>query len=191
MPREDWERNTIEAIFRPRGLYPNKPIVSVLDIGCGLALKSQFIAAEIRIGLDLWRPYLERIDATVPYVTLNADAMRIDELFLPRSFDLVLLLDVVEHLEKPEALQLIAKAETVARQAVVVETPQGFLPQDIDILGLGGDHLQTHRSGWEAEEFQALGYDVVERPYTLSDVRRHTTETAPRMIVQLDAIKRF
>jgi SAM-dependent methyltransferase len=191
MPREDWERNTIEVIFRSHGLYPEGPIVSVLDVGCGLALKSQFIAAEIRVGLDLWRPYLERIDAKVPYVTVNADAMRIDELFLPNSFDLVLLLDIIEHLEKPDALRLMEKAETVARKAVVVETPKGFLAQNIDILGLGGDHLQTHRSGWDAEEFLVLGYDVVQRPYTLSNVRRHTSAVAPQQIVQLDAIKRL
>jgi SAM-dependent methyltransferase len=190
MPREDWQRNTIEAIFRPRGLYPEGHISTVLDVGCGLALKSQFIAADIRVGLDIWRPYLARIDATVPYVALQADAMAIDSLFLPRSFDLVLLLDVVEHLEKPEALRLMAKAEAIARRAVVVETPRGFLPQNLDILGLGGDALQTHRCGFEPEEFCALGYAVVERPYRLSPTRRHTTETSPDEIVMLDAIRR-
>lgn len=189
MPRDDWERNTIEAIFRPRGLYPSERIRSVLDVGCGLSLKSQFIEADIRVGLDIWRPYLERIDATVPYVPIQADAMTIDSLFLPRSFDLVLLLDVVEHLEKDEALRLIAKAEAVARQAVVIETPRGFLPQNMDILGLGGDSLQTHRCGFEPEEFTALGYSVVERPYRLSPVRRHTTKIAPEEIVMLDAIR--
>ena len=92
MPRDDWERNTIEVIFKPSGLYPEGRISSVLDVGCGLSLKSQFIQADIRVGLDLWRPYLEKIDAQVPYVTINADAMRIDELFLPKSFDLVPML---------------------------------------------------------------------------------------------------
>ncbi len=191
MPRDDWERNTIEAIFRPRGLYPDGHIASVLDVGCGLALKSQYIAADIRVGLDLWRPYLERIDAVVPYVTIQADAMQIDALFLPRSFDLVLLLDIVEHLDKPEALALIAKAEAIARRAVVIETPRGFLAQDRDILGLGGDALQTHRCGFEPHEFAERGYDVVERPYLLSTTRRHSTQTSPAEIVMLDAIRRL
>ncbi len=190
MPREDWETNTIEAIFRPHGLYPQEPVVSILDIGCGLSLKSQFISAQIRVGLDIWRPYLEKIDATVPYVTVNADAMTIDQLFLPRSFDVVLILDVIEHMEKAQAITLLRKAEAIARQAVILETPKGFLPQDIDILGLGGDHYQTHRSGYEPEELEALGYTVLQRPYTLSPVRRHSTETAPDSIVQLNAIKR-
>lgn len=191
MPRDDWQRNTIEAIFRPHGLYPEGHVSTVLDIGCGLALKSQFISADIRVGLDIWRPYLEKIDATVPYVTIHADAIRIDSLFLPRSFDLVLLLDIVEHMDKPQAFELMDKAEAVARRAVVIETPKGFLPQDIDILGLGGDHYQTHRSGFETEELAARGYDVLERPYTLSRTRRHSMAVSPESITLLNAIKRL
>ena len=191
MPRDDWERNTIEVIFKPAGLYPEGRIGSVLDVGCGLSLKSRYIQADIRVGLDLWRPYLEKIDATVPYVTINADATRMDELFLPKSFDLVLMLDIIEHLDKPEALRLMEKAERIARKATVIETPKGFLPQNLDILGLGGDSLQTHRCGFETEELASLGYDVIERPYTLSPTRRHTTEAAPETITLLNAIKRL
>lgn len=191
MPRADWEQNTIENIFRPRGLYPRERISTVLDVGCGLSLKSQFIEADIRVGVDAHRPYLEKIDAKVPYVCISADALHLERLFLPRSFDLVLLLDIVEHLDKPDALELIRQAEIVARRAVVIETPKGFLPQNIDILGLGGDHLQTHRCGFESDELAASGYDVVVRPYTLSQVKRHTTEKSPASIEMIDAIKRF
>ena len=191
MPRADWEANTIENIFRPRGLYPLERISTVLDVGCGLSLKSQFIDADIRVGVDVHRPYLEKIDAKVPYVCVCADALQIERLFLPRSFDLVLLLDIVEHLEKPDALELIRQAETIARRAVVIETPKGFLHQNIDILGLGGDHFQTHRCGFETDELAARGYDVVVRPYTLSQVKRHTTEKSPESIEMIDAIKRF
>lgn len=191
MPRADWEENTIENIFRPRGLYPPERISTVLDVGCGLSLKSQFIEADIRVGVDIHRPYLQKIDAKVPYVCVNADVAQLEQLFLPRSFDLVLLLDIVEHLEKPAALELIRQAEIIAKRAVVIETPKGYLAQNIDILGLGGDHFQTHRCGFEVEEFTAMGYDVVVRPYTLSKVRRHTSETSPDTIEMLDVIKRF
>ena len=191
MPREDWEKNTIENIFRPLGLYPEGRIVSVLDVGCGLSLKSQYIEADIRVGLDAHRPYLEKIDAKVPYVCLQGDATKLRELFLPKSFDMVLLLDIVEHLEKPAAIDLIEQAEAIARRAVVIETPEGFLPQNIDILGLGGSHFQTHRCGFEVAELKARGYDVVTRPYTLSAVKRHTTAVSPATINMLDAIKRF
>ncbi|MCC7047957.1 MAG: hypothetical protein IT562_14695, partial [Alphaproteobacteria bacterium] len=93
MPREDWVANTVERIFEAEGLYPTGKVKSVLDVACGLSLKSQYIDAEIRVGVDIYRPYLEKIQADVPYVAVLADCMDIGKLFLPRSFDLVLLLD--------------------------------------------------------------------------------------------------
>lgn len=191
MPREDWIKNTLENIFTPKGLWPDGHISTVLDVGCGLSLKSQYIQADIRVGLDIYRPYLEKIDARVPYICINADASQIDTLFLHKSFDIVTLLDIVEHLEKPDALELIDKAGRLAKRAVVIETPLGLLPQNMDILGLGGDHFQTHRCGFEVEELEALGYEVIIRNYELSPVKRHTSETSPACIQMIDAIKRY
>lgn len=191
MPREDWQKNTLENIFMPVGLWPDGHIGSVLDVGCGLSFKTQYIKADIRVGVDAYRPYLEKIDATVPYVCINADAQQIDSLFLHKSFDIVALLDIVEHLEKSDALELIEKAGELARRAVVIETPLGFLPQNMDILGLGGDHYQTHRCGFEAEELEAMGYEIVIRTYELANVKRHTSESSPVTIKMMDAIKRY
>lgn len=191
MPREDWQKNTLENIFIPAGLWPDGHIGSVLDVGCGLSFKTQYIKADIRVGVDAYRPYLEKIDAKVPYVCINADAQQIDSLFLHKSFDIVALLDIVEHLEKPDALMLIDKAGKLARRAVVIETPLGFLPQNMDILGLGGDHYQTHRCGFEAEELAAMGYEIVIRTYELANVKRHTSASSPATIQMMDAIKRY
>ena len=58
------------------------------------------------------------------------------------------------------------------------------------ILGYGGDHWQTHRSAWEPEEFEARGYKVLVRDYTMSDKKRHSTITDIDPHVQMiDAIK--
>lgn len=189
MPREDWIRNSVQSIFESRGLYPSGRVKSVLDVGCGLSFKSQYIDAELRVGVDVYRPYLEKVDATCPHILVNADALDIGRLFLPRSFDLVLLLDIVEHLDKDQSLRLIAMAESLARVAVVIETPKGFIPQDIDIWGHGGDTWQTHRCGWEPPEFEAMGYQVVLRDYRMSDVKRHSLVDSPVDIQMIDAIK--
>ena len=106
MPKEDWESNTIQKIFESEKLYPSGKIHSVLDVACGLSLKSQYINAELRVGIDIYRPFLEKIKADVPFVAINADALDICKLFLPKSFDMVLLLDIVEHLEKNDTLKL-------------------------------------------------------------------------------------
>jgi len=191
MPREDWIANSVQSIFEKEGLFPSGKIHTVLDVACGLSLKSQYIDADLRLGLDIYRPFLEKIEADCPYAVINADAMEIEKLFLPDSFDLVLLLDIVEHLEKPDSLRLLEMAERIARVAVIVETPRGYIPQNIDIWGWGGHEHQTHRSGWEVEDFTDRGYDVVVRKYRMSDAKRHTELEVDPDIELIDAICRF
>lgn len=191
MPREDWVANTVERIFEAEGLYPTGKVRSVLDVACGLSLKSQYITADLRVGVDIYRPYLEKIQADVPYAAVLADCMDIGKLFLPRSFDLVLLLDIVEHLEKPQSLRLMEMAEQIARVAVIVETPKGYVPQNIDIWGHGGHEFQTHRCGWEPGELEARGYRCILRDYRMSAVRRHTEIDVAPDIQMIDAIKRM
>jgi len=169
VPKEDWSANNVQKLFTDAGWYPTGRIKSVLDVGCGLSLKSQFIDADIRVGLDLHRPYLESIETDVPYVAICGDARKLKHLFLPKSFDLVLLLDIVEHLDKMGALYLIETAESLARVAVIIETPSGFVPQNLDILGFGANSLQTHRCGWTKKELEDLDYQVLVRPYKMCD----------------------
>ena len=189
MPKEDWAENTVQKIFERQGLYPTGKVRTVLDLGCGLSLKCKFIDADVRVGLDIYRPFLEKIEADVPYVAINADVMSLANLFLPQSFDLVMACDLVEHLEKPDAMAVLDMAETIANVAVIVETPRGFIPQNIDIWGHGGHAYQTHRSSWEPHDFEARGYKVILRDYTMSDVKRHTDVDVDPHIQMIDAIR--
>ena len=189
MPRDDWETNTIDKIFQREGLYPKERISTILDVACGLSLKSQYLDADIRVGVDIYKPYLAKIDAKVPFTTVVGDVRRLDDLFIEKSFDLVLMLDIIEHLEKPDSLALLQTAERLAKVAVIIETPEGFVPQNIDIWGHGGDEFQTHRCGWEKAELEELGFHVIRRPYTMQNVRRHTEIDVPVNIHLLDGIK--
>jgi hypothetical protein len=189
VPKEDWQNNTVQRIFERAGLYPKQKISTVLDVACGLSLKSQYIDADVRVGVDIYRPYLERIEASVPFAKVLYDVRKLDEVFVERSFDLVIMLDIIEHLEKDESLALMKTAEKIAKVAVIVETPDGFIPQNIDIWGHGGDEWQTHRCGWEKAELEGMGYQVVRRPYTMSNVRRHTEIDVPVDVHLLDGIK--
>jgi len=189
VPRQDWQTNTIDKILGREGLYPTQRISSILDVACGLSLKSQYLEADIRVGVDIYRPYLEKIDATVPYTTVVHDVRKLDEVFIDKSFDLVLMLDIIEHLEKDESLAMMKIAERLAKVAVIVETPEGYVPQNIDIWGHGGDEWQTHRCGWDKAELEGMGYKVIRRPYTMQNIRRHTEIDVPVDIHMLDAIK--
>jgi hypothetical protein len=209
MPKEDWQKNTVESLFRgwgawpwdskvdPRGASGPRPgrgaPFSILDVACGLSLKGKFIRTNTLVGLDLHAPYLKAVEGAEPghdWIPVVADVNEIQRLFLPNSFDLVLALDIIEHLEKPDALRLLTDLERVAKVAVILETPRGFLPQDKDILGFSQHHLQTHRCGFEKEELEELGYQTFVRDYELAPVKRHSTEPIQTQCQLLNAIKR-
>lgn len=63
----------------------------------------------------------------------------------------VYLLDVIEHMEKDEAREVIELS--MRADQVVIFTPYGFVPQESDAWGMGGEYWQKHRSGWLPEEF--------------------------------------
>ncbi|MCC2630522.1 MAG: methyltransferase family protein [Candidatus Paceibacter sp.] len=191
MPKEDWRLNTLDKVFGRENLWPWKEgeIVTILDVACGLSLKSKFLPAQIRVGVDIYDEYFKHIEADVPYVVIKYDVRKLKDIFMPKSFDLVLALDIIEHLEKDESLDMIKQCETIAKKAVILETPKGYIPQNMDILGHGGHEWQTHRSGWEVEELEKMGYNVVVRDYQMSNAKRHTDLEIDPNIQLMDAIK--
>lgn len=135
---------------------------TVLDIGCGVGETLKDFSCPIKIGVDAHRPYLENAKDGEQFIKLNFMAERLSELFLPKSLDSVTLIDVIEHLEKGVALDVLRQVEEIAAKKVIVFTPRGFFQQlDVDHYGLGGESYQRHRSGWEVEDFQNRGYNIV------------------------------
>lgn len=189
MSKEDWKQNTIKAIFEREGLWKLGEDITILDVGCGLSFRSKFIPASLRVGVDIYDKYFDFIESDVPYAVVKYDIRQLRDIFVKKSFDLVIILDVVEHLTKEESLKLIKDCESIARKAVIIETPEGFIYQNIDILGHGGDEYQTHRSGWEVSEFNEMGYTTLIRDYKMQDVKRHTEKECGTDIKLIDAIK--
>jgi hypothetical protein len=134
---------------------------SVLDVGTGTMRSLQKLAVPLKIGLDAHRPYLlsRVVHDAVP---INASALSLDALFVPDAVDVITLMDVIEHFERDDARHLLRQAESVAARRVVLFTPRGEFPQEnFDVLGLGGEELQRHRSTWDVPELSALGYSVI------------------------------
>lgn len=196
-PRADWIEHTIPK------LYPelkSLDVYSILDIGGGLSNKTDYIILDSGefpgrftvVVLDIFKPYLEEARRTSKYKVatyINADAIDIEKLFLPKSFDLCILNDVIEHNPKAKSLQIIAMAEKLAKKAVVIECPKGYVPQDLDVTGWNNPH-QAHHCGWEREELEQLGYTVREREYTMMDVVRNSSgEKYSPNIILMNAIK--
>lgn len=80
-----------------------------------------------------------------------------------RNFEVILFIDVIEHMTKQEGIVCLNFARTFATKQVVVFTPLGFMEQGVgedglDAWGMHGGEWQTHKSGWIPDEFQ--GWDI-------------------------------
>jgi hypothetical protein len=68
----------------------------------------------------------------------------------------VICLDVIEHFEKTQALELIRELERIARKVVVLFTPYGFMPQEPE----AENPFQEHKCGFSNTELRYLGYST-------------------------------
>ncbi|MBY8983180.1 MAG: class I SAM-dependent methyltransferase [Candidatus Lokiarchaeota archaeon] len=133
---------------------------SILDLGCGkgsLVLKKIGKNFEFSVGIDIFKDYIEdckKKNYYDEYVIM--DILKIDEKFSPKSFDCVVLLDVIEHLERSEVVNLIRKIENIAIKKIIIFTPNGFLPQKI----YDNNFHQIHRSGWDVNIFKKMSFKV-------------------------------
>lgn len=191
MPKEDWTYTTIPKICKSMG-YTLPSLTTLLDVGAGLSFKGQYIPSQTYIAMDIYQPFLEAIESDVIYVPILGDARNLDKIFLPKSIDMVIATDILEHLIKEDGLKLLQDIQNIAKLAVYIEVPETYIPQNIDIWGKGGHEWQTHRSTgeWTKEELESYGFVVSRRDYKMSNVQRHTViDDINLNIVILDGIK--
>lgn len=131
---------------------------SVLDIGCGSvsplhAVRKTFYSE----GIDVHKQSI--LESKKNKIHDNYRVGRVEEIdkyYKPGSFDAVIALDVIEHFQKKEALELIKKMEKTARKKIVILTPNGFRKQG----EYDNNPYQVHKSGWSYNDLNKLGYSV-------------------------------
>lgn len=142
-------------------LIPKDRKLSVIDVGCGKGIWGYLLSAlrenvAYICGVDITSSYLRFVKERNVY----DDLVLCDGTFLPfkdRSFDLVLLSEVLEHLEKKQGYVMLKQLEKIARKLIVITVPQGFVEQ----TPVGGINAEKHRSAWYAGEFRKLGYRII------------------------------
>lgn len=133
---------------------------SLVDVGCGSDSPVQFLNKRPckLIGVDGFMPSIEKSrERNIHDEYICADLTNLVEIVGERAFDCALCIDVIEHFEKSQGLQLIRDMERIASDRVVILTPNGFLPQDEH----SGNLYQKHRSGWTVAEMRSIGYTVI------------------------------
>lgn len=141
----------------PICLVINKRVKSILDVGCGLGMPMKLIKLRMKVdyatGVDLFQPYLDQLgDKKLhdKYILADVRKMKVE----PKSFDLVFASDILEHMPKKDAWELLSDMEKIAKKQVIVTTSLGyFYHPPVD-----GNPLQLHKSGYKPEEFEQRGY---------------------------------
>ena len=79
------------------------------------------------------------------------------DLLKDRSFDFIIAIDFIEHLEKKDGWKLLDWMEKNSNIAAIIYTPNGFLYQP----SIEEGDFQEHKSGWDVSDFRGLGYSCV------------------------------
>lgn len=127
---------------------------SVLDLGCGPSSPLKYCHnIGHSVGVEAFPPYLEKSKRE----GIHAEYLesRIEKInYPPKSFDAVIMIEVLEHLPESTGCEILEKAEIWARNKVIISTPNGFYPQE----AADNNSFQKHLSGWDIERMQGMGF---------------------------------
>lgn len=125
-----WERKNQKLIFRHTatiGLLSKLNSESVLDVGCGDGLLQEHIAERLlkvaTTGIDLSEVAVEKAkEKHIPNATfMAADVIAAGIPYPPNTFDVVIALDVLEHLFVPETL--LREMKRASKRHLIIGVP--------------------------------------------------------------------
>ena len=145
-----------------RKIFPNQYILkelknckSVLDLGCGHNSIIQNTNISFSVGVELFEPYInESKKKRIHTKYIKEDITKVK--FSPKCFDVVIALEVLEHLPKEKSIELINKMTIWAKEKVIITTPNGYCPMH----KIDGNILQEHQSEWKADDYKKMGFMV-------------------------------
>lgn len=133
-----------------------KDVYTVLDVGCGSGDNLRVLASTGRYelsGVDFSREALALARERVPGAQLSA--LDVEREVLPHKFDLVMSLQVVEHLV--DDTSAIRNMAAMAGRYVFVATMQGRMRRSEAAIG----HIRNYSSIELARKLEAAGLEIV------------------------------
>ena len=128
------------------------PIESILDVGVGEGTYSDILSPYLEnttwSGIEVWKPYITKYNLGNKYqILINQDVRQINFAEGP-SYDIALFGDILEHMTKEEAQNLI-KTVIPKTHLIMISIPIVHFPQDI----VGGNPFEQHiKDNWSHEE---------------------------------------
>ena len=137
-----------------------EPEGKVLELGCGRDSTVLRIYPHIDyVGVDAHLPYLQILASSPNFSPTSASLLHSafsDLNFSEGEFTQVVLIDVLEHLEYDDGVDLLSQLERWCTHSIVLKTTNGFVPQG----EMDGNAYQSHLSGWTVDDLQSRGYHV-------------------------------
>lgn len=129
---------------------------TVLDLGCGADSPLKHCKnIKYSLGIEAFPPYLEKSKQQKIHTEyLHQKIEAVD--FPDKSFDAVILIEVLEHLPKETGYKILKQAEKWAKKKIIFTTPNGFIAQS----EIAGNELEKHISDWHYEEIKELGFKI-------------------------------
>lgn len=129
-------------------------ITRILDIGVGSGtyaklLKNNNVCVNTEIiGIEAWKPYIEQFALDLLYTKIiNQDVRSISWKDLG-NFDVAIAGDVLEHMTKEEAIELVKKILEIS-ETIIISIPIVYMPQD----EYEGNPFEVHvKPDWSHEE---------------------------------------
>lgn len=153
---------------------------SVLDLGAGMGqygfLLRMNLEAENLFEVDgaqgrlrpreNWNIKIDGVEGCAGYMTpvhayaynsmTNANVLDVLPKIASASYDLVLAVDILEHLTTDDGLVFLGHCRRIAKRAALISTPKVFYPQEVE-----ANPFENHRSLWSAEQLAASGFSHV------------------------------
>lgn len=131
---------------------------SVLDIGAGFGkygvlMREYLDVRNGRVYQKDWKTVIDAIEIYDPYVSSNYgvyNSVRLGDIekIKIEKYDLILLMDVIEHLTKKKGLQLVRDLRKKCKN-LLITTPIGFSKQG----KFAGNIYEVHKSGFLPKDF--------------------------------------
>jgi SAM-dependent methyltransferase len=160
------------------------PEDTVLDLGCGIMQattdsicktklnkieklrgkeKPQSIVCKSLLGCEIVDKYLDRAKKYFPVIKFDLNDMNSFDIFRNKSFDVVMALDVIEHIEQQHAIKIIGAMEKIARKKIIIYTPVKFEKNEQNIENawdMGENPYQEHKCYIPPSRFESWGFKV-------------------------------